>query len=108
MEEHDIPSSLVINFDRTPLKYAPVSSQALAKRGSKHVSNSGATYQKSLTGTFGISLDNNILQIQLIYGGKTQQRLPEVRFFKDLLLIVNDKHCSNTQTHRRYHQLVCE
>ena len=45
-EEHDIPSSLVINFDQTPPKYGPVSSQTLAKRGSKHISISGATYRK--------------------------------------------------------------
>ena len=62
-EEHDIPSSLVMNFDQTPLKYAPVSSQNLAKRSSKHVSISGATYCKSLTATFGISLDNKLLPI---------------------------------------------
>ena len=33
VEEHDIPSSLVIKFDQTPLKYAPVSSQTLANPG---------------------------------------------------------------------------
>ena len=36
VEEHDIPSSLVMNFDQTPLKPAQVSSQTLEKRGSKH------------------------------------------------------------------------
>ena len=72
VEEHDIPSSLVMNFDQTPLKYAPVSSQTLAKQGSKYVSISGATYRTSLTATFGISLHNKFLPIQLIYGGKTQ------------------------------------
>ena len=72
VEEHDIPSSLVMNFDQTSLKYAPVSSQTLAKQGSKYVSISGATYRTSLTATFGISLDNKFLPIQLIYSGKTQ------------------------------------
>ena len=32
VEEHDIPSSLVMNFDQTPLKNALASSQTLAKR----------------------------------------------------------------------------
>ena len=66
VEEHDIPSSLVMNFDQAPLKYTPVSSQTFKIRGSKHVSISGATYRKSLTATFGISLDNKFLPIQII------------------------------------------
>ena len=97
VEEHDIPSSLVMKFDQTPLKYSPVSSQTLAKRGSKHVSISGATYRKLLTATSGISLDNKFLPVQLIYGGKTQQSLPKVNVPKEFSLSVNEKHFSNTQ-----------
>ena len=97
VEEHDIPSSLVMNFDQTPLKYAPISSQTLANRGSKHVCISGPTYRKSLTATFGISLGNKFFLIQLIYGGKTWQSLPKVNFPKECLLSVNEKYFSNTQ-----------
>ena len=87
-----------MNFDQNSLKYAPVSSQTLAKRGSKHVSTSGATYRNSLTATFGISLHNKFLPIQLIYyRGKTQQSLPKVNFPKECSLSVNEKHFSNTQ-----------
>ena len=92
-----MPSSLAMNFDQTPLKYAPVSSQISAKRGSKHVSISGATYCKSLTATFGIGLDNNFLPIQLIYGGKTQQSLPKENLSNEFSLSVDEKHFSNTQ-----------
>ena len=44
-----------MNFDQTPLKYGPVTSQTLAEKGSKHVGISGMTYRKSLTATFGIT-----------------------------------------------------
>ena len=98
VEEHDKPSSLVMNFDQTPLKYAPVSSQTLAKRGSKHVSISNATHCKSLTATLGISLDNKFLPFQLIYGGKTQQSLPKVNFPKEFSLRINE---SISATHKR-------
>ena len=46
VEEHDIPSSLIMNLDQTPLHHAPVSSHTLPKQGSKHVSISCATYHK--------------------------------------------------------------
>ena len=97
VEEHDKPSSLVINFDQTPLKHAPVSSQTLTKRGSKHVSISNAAHRKSLTATFGISLDNKFLPFQLIHGGKTQQSFPKVNFPKKFSLRINEKHFSNTE-----------
>ena len=48
VEKHDIPSSLVMNFDQTLLKCAPVSSQTFAKQGSKHVNFSGAIYRTLL------------------------------------------------------------
>ena len=61
VKEHHIPSSLAMNFDQTPLKYTSVSSQTLTKQSLKHVSISGPTYRKSLTVTFGISLDNKFV-----------------------------------------------
>jgi len=97
VEDHDIPPSLILNFDQTPLKFAPVSSQTLAKQGTKHVNISGVTYRKALTATFGITLSNEFLPIQLIYGGKTVQSLPKVNFPESFSLSVNEKHFSNTE-----------
>ena len=34
-DRYQIPLSLIMNFDQTPLKYAPVSSQTLDKKMSK-------------------------------------------------------------------------
>ena len=66
-----LPSSMLINIDQTPLKYAPVSNQTMAQKGSKHVAIKGSSYKNAITATFGITYDNQFLPIQLIYGGKT-------------------------------------
>ena len=58
---------------------------------------SGATYRKSLTATFEISLDNKFLSLQLIEGEKTQQSLAKVNFPREFSLSANEKHFSNTQ-----------
>ena len=34
-EEHNVPSSLVLNLDQTPLKYISVGKQSMAKKGSQ-------------------------------------------------------------------------
>ena len=35
VEEHKIPSSIIMNFDQSPLKYAPVSNSTFTKKGSQ-------------------------------------------------------------------------
>ena len=37
LEKYQIPSSMLINIDQTPLEYAPVSNQMMSQKGSKHV-----------------------------------------------------------------------
>ena len=96
VDEHNIPPSLILNFDQTPLKYAPVASQTLAQRWAKHVSISGLSYRQALTATFGITHSNVFLPMQLIYGGKIQQSLPKYKFPPSFSLSVNEKHFSNT------------
>ena len=96
VEEHNFPPSFILNFAQTPLNYAPVASQTLASKGSKHIVISGITYIKLLTATFGITLLNHFLPIQLIYGGKTSQSLPKIKFPQSFSLSVNEKHFSNT------------
>ena len=97
VECHSIPLSLVMNFDQTPLKYAPVANQTLSRKGSKHVAIKGLSFKKSITATFGITLNLKFLPMQLIYGGKTQRSLPRVKFHDSLSLSANEKHFSNTQ-----------
>ena len=87
VEENNIAPSLIINFDQTTPKYAPVTIQTLAEKGSKHVGISGMTYKKSLTTTFGITFSNSFFPIQLIYGGKTVQSILITKFRESFLLV---------------------
>ena len=52
VDNDEIPESLIMNFDQTPLKYAPVSNSTLAKKGSKHISITGGAFKESITATF--------------------------------------------------------
>ena len=70
-----------MNFDQTPLKYPPVTSQKLPEKGSKHVGISGMTYRKSLTATFGINFSNSFLPTQLIYMDERPPKYPENQIY---------------------------
>ena len=97
VERHSIPSSLIMNFDQTPLKYAPVANQTLARKGTKHVAVKGQSFKKAITATFGITFSMKFLPMQLIYGGKTERSFPKVKFPDSFSLSANEKHFSNTQ-----------
>ena len=73
VEKHHIPQSMVINIDQTPLKYASVSNQTMAQKGSNHVAIHGSTYKNAITATFGITYNNQFLPMQLIYGFDSQR-----------------------------------
>ena len=46
VEKYAIPHSMIMNFDQTPSKFAPVSSRALEIRGTSHVTIAGMSYIK--------------------------------------------------------------
>ena len=96
-ERHSIPSSLIMNFEHTPLKYAPVANQTLTRKGTKHVAVKGQSFKKAITATFGITFSMNFLPMQLIYQGKTERSFPKVKFPDSFSLSANEKHFSNTQ-----------
>ena len=79
-ERHSIPLPLVMKFDQTPLKYAPMANQTLSRKGSKHVAIKGQSFKQAITATFGITFSDKFLPMQLIYGGKTKRNLPKVKF----------------------------
>ena len=91
-----MPSSLIMNFDQIPLKYAPVANQTLARKGIKHVVAKGQSFKKAITATFGITFSMNFLPMQLIYGGKTES-FPKLKFPDSFSLSTNEKHFSNSQ-----------
>ena len=75
IENHSIPLSMVmiLIFDQTPLKYAPVVSRTLCEKGTKHVSIYGGTNRQAITATIGITYTNTFLPMHLIYGGKIKR-----------------------------------
>ena len=86
---------MILNFDQTPCKYVPVPTTTLAERNSKQVAIKGIDDKRAITTTFTITLDGNFLEMQLIYGCKTNQSLPRYQFPKEFSLSVNLKHCNN-------------
>ena len=72
VEKYEIPHSLIMNLDQTPLKYIPAMNHTMAKQNSKSVSIAGSSDKRSITGTFTITL-NGHLPMQLVYGGKTDK-----------------------------------
>ena len=86
-----------MNFDQTPLKYAPVSNSTLAKKRSKHIPITGGVLKESITVTFRITYSGKFLPMQLIYKGKTERSFPHVNFPSSFSLSANSKHFRNTQ-----------
>ena len=98
INEHKIPSSMVINLDQTPSKFVPGCNKTLAKKGCKSVPITGSTDKRMITATFSITLTREILPIQLIYGGKTTKSIPAVSFplkIFHFVISVNKKQYSN-------------
>ena len=76
--EDNIPESLIMNSDQTPLKYAPVSNITLAKKGSKHIPITGGAFKESITATFAITYSGKFLPMQLF----STRKFPIILFFE--------------------------
>ena len=83
VEKHQIPPSLIINFDQTSSKYVQVSSTAMDQKGEINVPIASISDKRSGIATSSITLGNKFLPMQLIYQGKTSQSLPKVKFPDD-------------------------
>ena len=94
-EKYEIPHSLIMNLDQTPLKYIPAMNHTMARQNSKSVSIPGSSDKRSITGTFTITLNGHFLPMQLIYGGKTKQSHPRLNFPDGFSLSCNPKHFGN-------------
>lgn len=96
VEKHEIPRFPIKNLDQTPLKYIPVMSHKLAEQNSESVSIAGSSDKRSITGTFTITFNGQFL-MQLVYGGKTKQKLLRFRFSNEFSLSSNPKHFRNSE-----------
>ena len=61
----NIPARLVINFDKTGIKYVPTSSWTLEKEGSERVAIVGKDDQWKITAVIGCSMSGGVLPFQL-------------------------------------------
>ena len=95
INEHKIPSSMIINLDQTPSKFVSCCNKTLTKKGCKSVPIVGSTDKRMISETFSITLTGKLLPIQLIYGGKTNKSIPAVSFSSDFVISANEKHYSN-------------
>ena len=82
VEEYNIPTSLIVNIDQTPIKYIPVGSELTNEP------------LQVLLGVF--------LPMQLIYSGNSTQSIPKFKFPKEFSLSANPKHFSNTEESLKY------
>ena len=78
-----------------PWKYVQIFSNAMEKKGTRNISISGIDDKRSISATFSITLENKFPLMQLIYKGKTSQRLPKIQFPNEFSLNANLKHYSN-------------
>ena len=95
VEKYEIPHSLIMTLDQTPLKFIPAMNHTMAKQNSKSVSIAGSSDKRRITGTFTITFNGHFLPMQLIYGGKTKQSLLRFTFPNGFSLSCNPKHFSN-------------
>ena len=102
VEEYNVPTSLIVNIDQTPIKYVPVGSESLAEKGVNNVTSEGSDDKRTITGTFGISKSGVFLPMQLIYGDKTTQSIPKFKFPNEFSLSANPKPFSNTEESLQY------
>ena len=95
VEKYKIPLSLILNLDQTPLKCVLIGNETMALNGSKSVTIEGGSDKQCITGTFGITMQGELLPMHLIYKGKTVQSLPRFKFPQGFCVSANENHFSN-------------
>ena len=80
-----------MKFDQTPLKYTPVTSRTLLRKGSNHLAIKRASYKQAITTTSVVTRKYKFLPMQLVYRDKTEKCYPRLKFPDSLLVIANPK-----------------
>ena len=94
---HDIPDSLVLNIDQTPLAYVSPGKYTFSSKGAKNVPIKGVDDKRQITATFAVSSTGSFLPMQLIYSGKTRRCLPRYDFPASFSVSFTKNHWSNTE-----------
>ena len=100
VEIEEIPSSLIINWDQTAIKYVPVSTWTMADEGSKRVEIVEADDKRKITSVFSITPLGDFLHE--LYQGTTTKCLPNVCFPHGFDVTCTENHWLNECTVERY------
>lgn len=106
ISQHNIPASMVLNFDQTPLLYCPAGKFTMAEKGSSKVPIAGKADKRAMTAVFTVSMAGKFLPPQLIYPGKTARSLPEFQFPASFHVTCNPNHWSNEETMCQYTEQI--
>ena len=92
VSEHDIPLSLIINMDQTPLAYVNTEKYTFPFKGAKNIPIKHVDDKRHITATFNVRCTGEFLPIQLIYAGKTEQSLPKYSFPPSFSITFTENH----------------
>ena len=91
IEKYQIPHSLVLNADQTPLKYVPLGRSTLAQQNSKDVPLAGSADKRAITATFAQTLDNQFLLFNSFIRAKQQDLFQRSILQKVLVKVLTKK-----------------
>jgi hypothetical protein len=102
IKTHNIPDSLIVNWDQTGSNYVPVNNWTMDFEGSKQVSVSHIDDKRQMTILLGISKAGDMLPPQLIYQGKSDSCHPVYNFQRDWDITHTESHWSTAESMDRY------
>ena len=108
VEMEEIPSDLILNWDRTGIRLVPASSRAMEQRGVKRVEVVGQNDKHLITALFCGSLQGNFLLLQLIYKGITSRCHPHYDFPPGWHITHSSNHWSTETTMVQYIEYIIE
>ncbi|CAC5423080.1 unnamed protein product [Mytilus coruscus] len=98
-EKHNIPDTLIINWDQTGCQLVPGGDWTMEKEGTQQISISGLNDKRQITLLLAVSMSGDLLPPQLIYPGKTDRCLPKgVDFPSTWDVSCTEHHWSNEDT----------
>jgi hypothetical protein len=97
-----VSDDLIVNFDETSVFIVPSSQYSMALVGSKQVTVIGKEDKRQITALLTITASGNLLPLQLIYQGKTNQCYPNYELPDDYLVDHTPSHWSDRDSIVRY------
>ena len=106
VKEHDIPNSMVVNFDQTGINIIPSSDWTMDNQGTKQVKVTGLGDKRQVTLVLACAMDGELLPPQVIYQGKTDKSHPSFDFPANWDIHHSPNHWSNSSTMERYAEKI--